>query len=81
MGFDVARYYSSDWDAGAEPKNCDLLRIVKRLVCNTHPLTQTIAAGVIERDAGLMNLQSRRLPCDQDPGLGVDLKYGARTQW
>jgi hypothetical protein len=57
----------------AHGQNGYLLRVVKDFARHSHPLTQTISAGIIERHAGFMNFSSWRLACNQHPSLRVYL--------
>jgi len=54
-------------------KNSYLFRVVKNFPRYSHPLTQTISAGIIERHTGFMNFSSWRLACNQHPSLRVYL--------
>jgi len=69
-GFPRARKTKAHWQNG------NMLRVVKHFARHSHPLTQTISAGIIERHAGFMNFSSWRLTCDQDSGLWVYLQNG-----
>jgi hypothetical protein len=53
------------------------LRVVKDFACHSHPFTQTISAGIIERYAGFMNFSSGSLTRNQHPCLRVYLKDGS----
>jgi hypothetical protein len=69
-GFPCARETKAHW------KNGNMLRVVKNFARHSHPLTQTISAGIIERHAGFMNFSSWCLACDQNSSLRVHLQNG-----
>ena len=57
-----------------------LATIIKHVAVNAHPAAQTLAAGIVEGNAGLMHPPARRLADNQNAGRLADLKNRARPQ-
>ncbi len=54
--------------------------IIKHVAVNSHPAAQTLPAGIVEGNAGLMHAPARRLANNQNTGRLADLKNRARPQ-
>jgi len=54
--------------------------VVEHCLVDTHPVTKTIAACIVEGDAALMHLAARCLPGDKDPCARLHLKHRARPE-
>jgi hypothetical protein len=55
--------------------------VVEHLPANTHPVSQPVAAGVVEGDAGLMNPGTRGLPGYENSRSGMHTYDRAWAQW
>src|SRR5574337_1614785 len=53
----------------------DPFRVIKSFLVDAEPVAQLVAALVVERDAGLVHLASRRLADDQQARVRVRLQY------
>lgn len=70
-GSRIAKAHGKEGNSGA---------VIKHAAVNAHPAAQTLAAGIIERNAGLVDTPARRLPDNENAGRLADLKNRARPQ-
>ncbi len=61
-------------------KNGHLSWIVEGVGIDPHPLSKSIATGVIERNPALMHSPARRLPSNKDAGTRMRLEDRARPE-
>jgi hypothetical protein len=73
--------FTSTWIAESHGNQCDFICTVKQFPVYAHPLAQSISAGIIKRNPGIVNTDTRSLACDQDAGLGSSLENRICTQW
>ena len=44
-------------------------------------MTPTLTTSIIKRNAALMNFNTRRLPCNENSCVLMNLKYRIRPKW
>ena len=64
----------------AHRQNGDLRGVVELRGIDAHPGAKTLAARIVEGDAGFMNPATWRLPGDQYSRFGVNLEYWPRSK-
>ena len=66
--------------AQAHGHNGEQLRVVELLTAHAQPIAQTVAAGIVERNARFMHLAARSLGRNEYPGRWMKLQNRPRAQ-
>jgi hypothetical protein len=80
-GWIISAIFSDTRITESHRKKRHLRFIVKCRTVQPQPIAQTFAAGVIPRDASLMNFASWRLADDQKSSAACQLYDGMRRKW
>lgn len=67
--------------AEAHRHDGDATGVVERVAVNAEPGSQAVAAGIVERDAGGVDLPARCLSGDEEAGSRRQADHRTRTQW